>query len=71
MFFVGDRDIRNDLKTYDEEMLNIDSKRWMEMMKLEIDSMLSNQVWTLVDPPKDIVPIGCKWIYKKEIESDG
>ena len=33
--------------------------------------MQSNQVWTLVDPPKGIVPNGCKWIYKRKIGTDG
>ena len=32
--------------------------------------MHSNQVWILVDQPEDIVPIGCKWIYKSEIGAD-
>ena len=57
---MGDRDIRNDLKTYNEVMLDIDSEKWMKAMKSEIDSMHSNQIWTLVDPPEDIVPIRCK-----------
>ena len=59
-FFVGDRDIRNDLKTYDEAMLDIDSKKLVEAMKSEIDFMHSNQIWSLVDPPEEIIPIGCK-----------
>ena len=33
--------------------------------------MHSNQVWILVDPPEGIVPIGCKWIYKRKIGTDG
>ena len=40
-------------------------------MRLEIDLMRSNQVWILVDPPEGIVPIGCKWIFKKKIGTDG
>ena len=40
-------------------------------MKSEIDSIHSNQVWILMDPPESIVPIGCKWIYKKKIGVDG
>ena len=40
-------------------------------MKSKIDSMHSNQVWILVDPPKSIVSIGCKWIYKRKIDADG
>ena len=41
-FLVGDRDIRNDPKTYDEAMLDVDSEKWMDAMKSEIDSMHSN-----------------------------
>ena len=33
--------------------------------------MHSNQVWTLVDPPEGIVPIRCKWIFKRKIGADG
>ena len=40
-------------------------------MKSEMDSMYSNQVWTLVDPPKGIVLIGCIWIYKRKIGPNG
>ena len=40
-------------------------------MKLEIDSMYTNQVWTLIDPPKEIKPIGCKWILKKKTGMEG
>ena len=69
-FLMGDGEHGDDPKTYKEAMLDIDSKKWLEAMKSEIDSMHSNQVWTLVDPPKDIVPIGCKWIYKRKIRSD-
>ena len=43
----------------------------MEMMKSETDFMHFNQIWFLVDPLEGIVPIGCKWIYKKKIELDG
>ena len=49
---------------------DIDSKKWLEAMKSEINSMHSNQVWTLVDPSEGIVPIGCKWIYKEKIDAD-
>ncbi len=68
---MGDRDQGKDPNTYNEAMLDIDSERWLEAMKLEIDSMHSNQVWTLVDSPEGIVPIGCKWIYKRKLSSDG
>ena len=40
-------------------------------MKSEKDSMYTNQIWTLVDPPEGINPIGCKWIFKKKIDVEG
>ena len=36
-----------------------------------MDSMHSNQIWTLVDPPEGIIPIGYKWIYEKKIGANG
>ena len=42
VFLVRDRDIRNDPKTYDEVMLDIDSEKWIEVMKSEIDAIHSN-----------------------------
>ena len=32
--------------------------------------MHSNEIWILVDPPEGIVPIGCKWIFKRKIDAD-
>ncbi|KAL0448057.1 UNVERIFIED_CONTAM: Retrovirus-related Pol polyprotein from transposon RE2 [Sesamum latifolium] len=49
-------------------MLNIDSNKWLEAIKSE---MGSNQVWALVDPPKGVRPIGCKWVYKLKLGADG
>ena len=40
-------------------------------MKTEMDSMYSNQVWFLVDPPDGVKPISCKWIYKRKRGVDG
>ncbi|KAL0284482.1 UNVERIFIED_CONTAM: Retrovirus-related Pol polyprotein from transposon RE2 [Sesamum radiatum] len=61
----------NDPKTYGEAMSDIDSKKWIEAMKSEMDSMSSNKVWTLVDPPKGVKPVGCKWVYKRKLGADG
>ncbi|KAK4407825.1 Retrovirus-related Pol polyprotein from transposon TNT 1-94 [Sesamum angolense] len=60
----------NDPKTYGEAMLDIDLRKWLESMKSQMDSMSSNQVWTLVDRPKGVRPVGCKWVYKRKIGAD-
>ena len=40
-------------------------------MKSELDSMYSNNVWTLVGLPQGVKPIGCKWVYKRKRKVDG
>ncbi|KAL0445664.1 UNVERIFIED_CONTAM: Retrovirus-related Pol polyprotein from transposon RE2 [Sesamum latifolium] len=51
-------------------MSDIDSEKWIEAMKSEMDYMSSNKVWTLVDPPKGVKPVGCKWVYKRKLGVD-
>ena len=57
--------------TYTEAIMRRDSDKWLEAMKSKMDSIYSNQVWTLVDAPEGVTPIGCKWVYKKKIGADG
>ena len=40
-------------------------------MKIEMESMDSNQVWKLVEPPANTKPIGCKWANKRKRGSNG
>ncbi|KAL0284947.1 UNVERIFIED_CONTAM: hypothetical protein Scaly_2833900 [Sesamum calycinum] len=49
----------------------MDSEKWLKAMKFEMDFTSSNQVWTLVDPPKGVKPIGYKWVYKRRFGADG
>ncbi|KAK8506883.1 hypothetical protein V6N12_046244 [Hibiscus sabdariffa] len=58
-------------KTYQEAVSSLDSEKWLEDMRSEMDSMSENQVWTLVEPPDGIKPIGCKWVFKKKTDMDG
>ncbi|KAK8593576.1 hypothetical protein V6N12_045653 [Hibiscus sabdariffa] len=58
-------------KTYQEAVASPDSEKWLEAMRSEMDSMSENQVWTLVEPPEGIKPIGCKWVFKKKTDMDG
>ncbi|KAL0302438.1 UNVERIFIED_CONTAM: hypothetical protein Scaly_3032900 [Sesamum calycinum] len=54
-----------------EAMSDIDSDKWLETKKSQMDSMGSNQVWTLVEPPKGVKPIERKWVYKCKLRDDG
>ena len=40
-------------------------------MNEEIESILRNNTWDLVELPKDKTPIGCKWLFKPKMNVDG
>ena len=51
--------------------MSSDSDKWLNIMKSEMDSMYAKQIYTLVDVPEGVTPIGCKWIFKKKIGAKG
>ena len=57
--------------SYREAMKREDSTKWHVAMKSEIQSMNDNQVWNLIDPPPGVIPVGCKWVFKKKTDMDG
>jgi len=61
----------DDPMTYNEAMSSVDSEKWQSAMKSEMESMYTNQVWTLVEAPEGVKPIECKWVYKRKIGADG
>ena len=70
MLFRSDENNENPV-TYMDVMQRSNSKKWLEVMKSEIESIKINNVWTLVDPPEGIKPIGCKWVFKRKRAADG
>ncbi|KAJ8756303.1 hypothetical protein K2173_025115 [Erythroxylum novogranatense] len=61
----------NEPTTYEEVLKSSESDKWLQAMKSEMDSMYENQVWTLVEAPEGIKPIGYKWVFKKKTDMDG
>ncbi|KAA0050040.1 gag/pol protein [Cucumis melo var. makuwa] len=61
----------DDPLTYKHAMNDVDCDQWIKAMDLEMESMYFNSVWTLVDQPNDVKPIGCKWIYKRKRDQAG
>ena len=61
----------DDPTSYYEAINDKDFSFWKEAMKSELESMYSNNVWTLMDLPQGVKPIGCKWVYKRKKGVDG
>jgi GTP1/Obg family GTP-binding protein len=39
---------------------------WVNDMYEELENFERNQVWTLVEPPRDVNIIGIKWVFKNK-----
>ena len=54
-----------------EALSGSEKEKWETAMQKEMDSIHSNDVWDLVELPKNRKPVGCKWVFKKKTKSDG
>jgi hypothetical protein len=48
-----------------------DAKKWEMAMQEEYDSLVINNIWSLVPLPKGRKPISCKWVFKIKHGVDG
>ena len=37
---------------------------WRAVMEEEMHAFAENETWDLIDAPKGVKPIGCRWVYK-------
>ncbi|GKA56434.1 retrotransposon protein, putative, ty1-copia subclass [Tanacetum coccineum] len=61
----------NEPTSYKAKMLDSESNKWIDAMNAEIQSMMDNMVWVLVDLPPGYNTIGSKWRFKKKTDMDG
>ncbi|KAJ9541592.1 hypothetical protein OSB04_028098 [Centaurea solstitialis] len=54
-----------------EALSSSNSQKWIDAMEDELKSMKDNDVWDLVELPKDVKPIGNKWLFKTKKDSNG
>ena len=52
--------VERDPYTYSESMSSIDAPFWKEAIQSEVDSIIQNNTWVLVDLPPDNKAIRCK-----------
>ena len=63
--------VEDDPKTYKEAMSSRDATFWKETINDEMDSIMSNHTWKLVDLPSGSKYIGCKWVFRRKYYTDG
>ena len=62
--------IENEPCSYFEAISSPDALLWKEAIKIELDSILKNKTWELVNLPSEEKPIGYKCILKRKYFPD-
>jgi hypothetical protein len=58
--------VDNTPTTIEEAFSSPDADLWKEAVRSEMESIMSNGTWEVVDRPYGCKPIGCKWVFKKK-----
>ena len=61
----------DDPQSYQEAMASPNKSKWEEAMKAEMRSFEHDDVWELVELPKDGKAVGSKWVFKVKVNGDG
>ncbi|KAH9095794.1 hypothetical protein LEN26_017695 [Aphanomyces euteiches] len=60
-----------DPKTPKEALEGPNADKWREAMQLEVDNLMGNGTWELVDRPKDTNIVSNKWVFNIKYDSAG
>ncbi|GKD96104.1 zinc finger, CCHC-type containing protein [Tanacetum coccineum] len=63
--------VEDEPKTFDKAMNFQVVSFWKEAINDEMDFIIGNNTWVLVDLPPGCKPLGCKWIFKIMLNVDG
>nr|ABA98004.1 retrotransposon protein, putative, Ty1-copia subclass [Oryza sativa Japonica Group] len=58
-------------RTIEEAYSSPDADYWKEAVRSEMDSIISNSTWEVVERPYGCKPVGCKLVFKKKLRPDG
>ena len=57
--------------SFEEAMRSVYSFKQQEAMKVEMNSMNTNEVWNLEEIPNGAKRVDCKWVYKTKCDFKG
>ena len=57
--------------SYMEAINSPDKEKWREAMDQEIKNIRKNKTYELKDLPKGKRAIGCRWVFRKKLKTDG
>jgi len=63
--------VEDDPLSFSEAISSSYANLWEQVIKIEIDSIKKNNIWTLVGLPRGARPTRCKWIFKRKYNPDG
>ena len=63
--------IDKDPNTVSDALSSPEKQEWKTAMDKEMQSIYENDVWDLVELPKQRKAIGCKWVFKRKVGADG
>nr|GEU61468.1 retrotransposon protein, putative, Ty1-copia subclass [Tanacetum cinerariifolium] len=55
---------------YKAALLDPESKKWLDAMNVEMQSIKDNDIWVLVELPPNARTVGSKWLFKKKSDMD-
>ena len=58
-------------RTIGEVYSSPDADYCKEAVRSEMDSIMSNGTWEVVERPYGCKSVGCKWVFKKKFRPDG
>lgn len=63
--------VESEPQRFSEAVSCPEASYWKEAVNSEIESIMQNHTWELVDLPPGSKPLGCKWIFKRKLKTDG
>ena len=58
-------------RTIEEAYSSHDANYWKEAVRSEMDPIMSNGTWEVVDHPQGCKPVECKGVFKKKLRPNG